>query len=58
MYIKDNKLADNKSKHETDFIIKHNNIFAEQTMKNEISLLLPKYQHGNNIHEYRKQHNK
>ena len=63
MYIEDNKLAiitesktvnfdlskdlDNNLKYEINFIIKHNKLLAEHTMKNEISQLLSKYKHGN-----------
>ena len=42
-------------KHETDSVIKHNEYLAEQTIINEISKLLFKYKHGNNIHEDGKQ---
>ena len=38
-------------KHETDSVIKHNEYLAEHTIINEISKLLFKYKHGNNIHE-------
>ena len=30
---------------------------AENKIKNKIKELLPKYEHGNNIHEHRKQQN-
>ena len=40
-------------KQENDFIIKHNNIIAEHTVKNEISKLLSKYKHENHVHEHR-----
>ena len=36
-------------------IIKHNELLAAYTMKNEIRKLLSKYKHGNDIHEHRKQ---
>ena len=42
-------------KHETDSVIKHNEYLAEHTIINEISKLLFKYKHGNNIHEDGKQ---
>ena len=44
-------------KHETDFIIKHNKFLAEHTIKNEISQLLCKDKHGNDIYEHGKQMN-
>ena len=52
------KDVDEKLKHEIEFIIKSNESFAENKMKNEIEQLLLKYKHGNNIHEHRKQQNK
>ena len=70
MYIEDNKLAiitepktvnfdlskdlDNNLKYEINFMIKHNKLLAEHTIKNEISQLLFKYKHGNDIHEHSK----
>ena len=47
---------DNKNlKHETNFIIKYNDILHKHTTKNKISQTLSKYKHGNHIHEHRKQ---
>ena len=40
---------------ETDYIIKQNECLAEHTIKNELSSLLSKHKHGNNIHEHWKQ---
>ena len=37
--------------HEIDSIIKLNELVAQHTIKNEISQLLFKYKHGNDIHE-------
>ena len=42
-------------KHKTESIIKHNKLLAEHIIQNEIRQLLSKYNHGNNIHELRKQ---
>ena len=44
-------------KHETEFIVKSNELLAENTVRNKIEKLLSKYKHGNNIHEHRKQQN-
>ena len=41
-----------------EFIIKSNEYLAENKIKNKIEQLLLKYDHGNNIHEHRKQRNK
>ena len=41
--------------HEIDFIIKHNGVLAEHTIKNNISQLLSQYKHRNNIQEHEKQ---
>ena len=49
------KDVDKNFKHEIDFKIKHNEFLTEHTIKNEISRLLYKYKHGNNIYEHRKQ---
>ena len=35
-------------------LIKHNELLAEHTIKNEIRQLLSNYKHGNNIHEHGK----
>ena len=48
------KDVDENLKHETEFIIKSNESFAENKIKNETKELLLKYNHGNNIHEYGK----
>ena len=37
---------------ETDYIIKQNECLVEHTIKNELSSLLSKHKHGNNIHEH------
>ena len=50
------KDVDKNLKYEIDLIIKHNECLGEHTIKNEISQLLLKYKHGNNIHEHRKQY--
>ena len=42
-------------KHEIEFIIKSNESFVENKMKNETKQLLSKYRHGNSIHEHGKQ---
>ena len=44
------KAVDNNLKYETVFIIKHNELLAEHTIKNKISQLLTKYKYGNDIH--------
>ena len=45
----------NKSlKHEIKFIISLNKLLAEYTIKSEISQLLFKYKHENDIHEHKK----
>ena len=41
--------------HETDSIIKHDELLAEHPIKNEIRQLLSKYKYGNDINEHRKQ---
>ena len=38
-------------------IIKHNQLLAEHTLKNEVQQLLSEYKHRNDIHEHRKQQN-
>ena len=45
----------NNLKHEIYFITKHNELFPEHKIKNEIRQLLSKYKHGSNIHEHGKQ---
>ena len=73
MNVEDNKLAiitepnfihfhlpkyfDNNLKHEIDSIIKHKGFLPENTMKNDISQLLFKYKHVNNIHQHAKKQN-
>ena len=49
------KSVDENLKHETAFIIKSNESFAQNKIETEIEQLLFKYQHGNNIQEHRKQ---
>ena len=49
------KKADNDLKHKIDSIITDNEPLAEFTTKNEILKSLYKYNHGNDIHEHRKQ---
>ena len=51
------KDVDQNLKHEIEFLIKSNESFAENKIKNEIEQLLPKYKHGNNIYEHGKQQN-
>ena len=51
------KDADNNSANEINSIIKHTEVLAEYTIKNEVRQLLSKYRHGNNIHEHGKQQN-
>ena len=48
------KHVDNNLKHEIEFIIKRNESSAENKTQNEISQLLSKYKHGENIHEHKK----
>ena len=48
------KDVDKNLNHETELIIKRNESLAENKTNKEIDLLLPKYKHGNNIHEHRK----
>ena len=48
------KDVDENLKHEIEFIIKSNESFAENKIKNKTKELLLKYNHGNNIHEYGK----
>ena len=49
------KDVDENLKHETEFMIKCKESLAENKMKNEIEKLFLKYNHGNKIHEHRKQ---
>ena len=49
--------ADNNLANEIDSIIKHNELLVEHTIKKEVRQLLPKYKHGNNIHEQGKRIN-
>ena len=42
-------------KHKINSIIKQNEFLAEHTIKSEISWVLVKYEHGNDIHEHEKQ---
>ena len=48
------KDVDENLKHEIEFIIKINESFAENKIKNEIEQSLLKYRHGSNIHEHTK----
>ena len=52
------KYVDENLKHEIKIIIKSNESFSENKIKNKTEQLLLKYKHGNNIHEHRKQPNK
>ena len=52
------KDVDENLKHEIEIIIKSNESFAVNKIKNEIEQLLLKYKHGNNIYEHRKHKNK
>ena len=47
--------SDNNSKQEISSIIKHNELLAEHTIKNESRQLLSKYKHAKDIHEQGKQ---
>ena len=49
------KNVDNNLKHEIDFVIKHKELLAEHSIKNEIRQLLSKYKHENDIQECGKQ---
>ena len=49
--------ADNNLANEIDSIIKHNELLVEHTIKKEVRQLLPKYKHGNRIHEQGKRIN-
>ena len=49
------KDVDNNFKHEINYIIKHSELSAEHTIKNENIQLLSKYKYRNNIHEHGKQ---
>ena len=44
-------------KHEIEFIIKSNELLAENKIKNEIEQLFFKCKYGNDIHKHRKQQN-
>ena len=55
VHIGDVDNIDRKLNHDIDFIIKQNEFSAEHKIKNEIRQLFFKYQHGNHIHEHRKQ---
>ena len=52
------KDVDKNLKHEIQFIIKSNESLAENKKKKKIEQLLPKYKHGNDIHEHGKQQKK
>ena len=49
------KYVDENLKHETEFITKSSEFLAENKIINDNEQLLLKYEHGNNIYEYRKQ---
>ena len=49
------KHVGNNLKHEIDSIIKHDELLAEHSIKNEIRQLLSKYEHENDIQECGKQ---
>ena len=51
------KDADSNLANEIYSIIKHNELLAEHTIKNEVRQLLSKYKHGNNNHEHGKKRN-
>ena len=51
------KYVDEDLKHETEFIIKANQVLAEDKIKDETEQLLLKYNHGNNFYKHRKQQN-
>ena len=51
------KDVDNNLEHETNSIIKHNELLDEHTIKNKVRQLFSKYKHGNDIHEHGKQQN-
>ena len=51
------KMLKDNLKHEIHIIIEHNEILSENTKKDNISQLLSKYKHGNDIHKHRKQCN-
>ena len=46
--------VDNRLKHETDSIIRHNKNLAEPRIKNKINQLFYKYMHGNGIQKHGK----
>ena len=52
------KYADEKLKHEIEFIIKSNDSLAENKIKHEVKQLLLKYKHGGNFQEHEKQQSK
>ena len=49
------KDADNNLEHGIDSIIKHNELLAEHSIKNEVRYLLSKHKHGKDTHEHGKQ---
>ena len=51
------KDVDENLKHQIGFIRKSNESIVENKIKNEITQLLLKYKHGNNIHQHEKQKN-
>ena len=52
------KVADNNLEQVIDCFIKHNELLAEHTIKNEVIQILSKYKHGNDIHEHGKKKTK
>ena len=51
------KFAGSNLANENYSIIKHNQLLAEHTLKNEVQQLLLEYKHRNDIPEHRKQQN-
>ena len=51
------KDVDKNSNYEIEFIVKRNKSVAENKINKGTEQLLPKYEHGKNIHEHRKQQN-
>ena len=43
------------AEHGIDSIIKHNELLAEHSIKNEVRYLLSKHKHGKDTHEHGKQ---
>ena len=47
--------VDSNLKHYNDFITKLNKCLIKETIKNEVSQLLSKHKHGENVHGHREQ---